>query len=215
MLRLSVDLKAAERIFVMKDFFDEDIFDEKIQYNNTENFGEPDMSSQLCESLTSVSDTEPKDEPSKEIFLQTWDSASEEKADDPTNESGMFFDEDEVSKEPEQEDEPYSDYAEDGDFEYEYDERYFAEEETPAYKHPELFENKSAESGNINVKKPSADAASKPAAHKSSPHSVQKRSSALEGKIVLDKKTVLTAAAAAAAALVIAKFIGSGNNKDR
>lgn len=36
-------------------------------------------------------------------------------------------------------DEPVEDEKEPEDFCYEYDERYFAEEETPAYKHPELY----------------------------------------------------------------------------
>ncbi len=70
-------------------------------------------------------------------------------------------------------------------FDYEYDGRYFAEEETPAYRHPELYGKRS---------RPAA----KPAAAKPA-----------QREIKINTSTLVKAGAAIAAAVVAAKLLGS------
>ncbi len=71
-------------------------------------------------------------------------------------------------------------------FDYEYDERYFAEEETPAYKHPELY------------KKP-AKTVRRPA---------KRKATSKNGEITVNVKTLLGVGAAVAAAIAAAKLLG-------
>ncbi|MBQ8624199.1 MAG: hypothetical protein IJ424_07520 [Oscillospiraceae bacterium] len=76
------------------------------------------------------------------------------------------------------------------DFSYEYDERYFAEEETPAYKHPELYKKQPAKT------KPKA-----------------KKKASKNGELTLNVKTLVGVGAAVAAAVAAAKLLGGGNKK--
>ncbi len=90
---------------------------------------------------------------------------------------------------PDESTQPEADEDEQAEFSYEYDERYFAEEETPAYKHPELY------------KKP-AKTVKKTA----------KRKPAKKGEVTLNVKTLLGVGAAVAAAVAAAKLL-SGDDK--
>lgn len=91
---------------------------------------------------------------------------------------------------PDESAQPEADEDEQAEFSYEYDERYFAEEETPAYKHPELY------------KKP---AKAKP--------KTAKRKTAKKGEVTLNVKTLLGVGAAVAAAVAAAKLLGGDDKK--
>ncbi len=87
-------------------------------------------------------------------------------------------------------DEPVSDDEEEPeDFSYEYDERYFAEEETPAYKHPELYK--------------------KPAQAKST----SKKKSSKNDELTVNVKTLLKVGAAVAATVAAVKLLSDKDKK--
>ena len=75
-------------------------------------------------------------------------------------------------------------------FSYEYDERYFAEDETPAYRHPELYKSKEASKA---------------------PTAAPKKTSAKESTVRLD--SLIKAGAAIAAAAVAVKLLSGGEKK--
>lgn len=87
-------------------------------------------------------------------------------------------------------DEPMTeDEDESEDFSYEYDERYFAEEETPAFKHPELYKK---------------SAHSKP---------VPKKTKAKDDELTVNVKTLLKVGAAVAATVAAVKLLSDKDKK--
>lgn len=86
-------------------------------------------------------------------------------------------------------DEPIFDEEEPEDFSYEYDERYFAEEETPAYKHPELYKK---------------TAQAKP---------VSKKKKTNKDELTVNVKTLLKVGAAVAATVAAVKLLSDKDKK--